>query len=437
MPNDNDSDQIDVTVIGGGLAGMAASIHLVRAGLRVLCIEADIADTQPVGESLDWSAPDLLATLGLSMDRLISEGVATYKRHVTLRLADGATTQYFPGEWLGQPPFNLELRTMHVDRVQLNAALRDIATSDGIRILHDKVIDIEVRSRTVLSVTTAQGARIASRWFIDASGSSARLFPRAFNLPASDYGPPKVAIWTYFTVHDSIEGTTLHAEGGCPSYLDWVWEIPIHANTLSVGYVSTGDAIKTLRSAGHSVENIFRTQLDRFPRFRDLIPSAAPLSPSVTSYRCRVHSRIFGPNWLVAGEAAAMVDPMTSNGVTAALRHAAESSALIVKYRNRSRLPWLAAAMYSRRVQDLARFFNCGIEKVVYDGPVRNRLGVITAGDVYTIPAWSLNSIYARVRPRGVVSSLLFGLLLGVFRAAASVIHSFCKSEQAPCEAAG
>lgn len=274
LPNDNDSEQIDVTVTGGGLAGMATSIHLVRAGLRVLCIEADIADTQPVGESLDWSAPDLLAAFGLSMDRLISEGIATWKRHVTLRLADGSTTHYVPGEWLGQPPFNLELRTLHVDRVQLNAAIRKIAIADGVRFLHDRVTRIETQGRAVTSVITEQGARIASRWFIDASGSAARLLPRTFNLPASDYGPHKVAIWSYFTVSESIEGTTLHAEGSCPAYMDWVWEIPIHANTISIGYVSTGEAIKALRATGHTTESIFRTQLDRFPRFRDLIQSS-------------------------------------------------------------------------------------------------------------------------------------------------------------------
>src|SRR5580704_16300007 len=427
LPNDNDSDQIEVTVIGGGLAGMEASIHLVRTGLRVLCIETDIADTQPVGESLDWSAPDLLAAFGLSMDRLISEGIATWKRHVTLRLADGSTTHYVPGEWLGQPPFNLELRTLHVDRVELNAAIRNIAIADGVRFLQDRVTRIETEGRAVTSVITEQGVRIASRWFIDASGSSARLFPRTFNLPASDYGPHKVAIWSYFTVSESIEGTTLHAEGSCPAYMDWVWEIPIHANTISIGYVSTGEAIKALRATGHTTESIFRTQLERFPRFRDLIQSSPAISTSVTSYRCRVHSHIFGPNWLIAGEAAAMVDPMTSNGVTAALRHASEAAALIIKYRNRNHLPWLAAAMYSRRVQDVARFFNCGIEKVVYDAPVRNVIGIKTAGDVYTIPAWSLNNVYARVSPRGVISSLLIGLLLGLFRAAASVMHSFCK----------
>ncbi len=437
MPNDNDSEQIDVTVIGGGLAGMAASIHLVRAGLRVLCIEADLTDAQPVGESLDWSAPDLLNGLGLPMQGLIDEDIATWKRHVTLRLDDGSTAHYVPGEWLGQPPFNLELRTLHVDRVQLNAAIRDIAIRDGVQILHDRVTNIEIRGRAVVSVTTAQGARILSPWFIDASGSSARLFPREFNLPATDYGPPKVAIWTYFPVSGSIEGTTLHAEGDCRSYMDWVWEIPIHANMLSIGLVSPGESIKAMRSAGHSIENIFREQLDRFPRFRDLLRSSPSISTSVTSYRCRVHSHIFGPNWLVAGEAAAMVDPMTSNGVTAALRHASEAAALIIKYRDRSRIPWLAAAIYSRRVQDVARFFNCGIEKVIYDGPIRNKIGIKTAGDVYTIPAWSLNSVYARIRPRGLISSLLFGVLLGLFRTAASVFYSFCEYEQASCEAAG
>jgi menaquinone-9 beta-reductase len=70
LPGQNDAEQIDITVLGGGLAGMAASIHLVRAGLRVLCIESQAADRAPVGESLDWSAPELLRDLGLPMQSL-------------------------------------------------------------------------------------------------------------------------------------------------------------------------------------------------------------------------------------------------------------------------------------------------------------------------------------------------------------------------------
>lgn len=436
MPSENNPDQIDVTVIGGGLAGMAASIHLVRAGLRVLCIEADLVDPAPVGESLDWSAPELLADLGLPMQRLIDEDFGTWKRHVTLRLADGSTSHYVPGEWLGQPPFNIELRTLHVDRGQLNSAIREIALRAGVRFLHDRVTEIETHGRTIVSALTAQDRRLTSPWFIDASGSSARLFPRTFNLRAFDYGPPKVAIWTYLTVTESMEGTTLHAEGDRPSYMDWVWEIPIHADKLSIGFVAPGEAIKGLRASGQSVDDIFRSQLHRFSRFRNLLPSASAISTTVTSYRCRVHSHIFGPNWLVVGESAAMVDPMTSNGVTAALRHASEAAALIIRYRHRHCLPWLACTMYSRRAQDIARFFNCCIEKVVYNRPIRNRIGIKTAGDVYTIPAWSLNHIYSRINPRGVLSSLFFFMLFGAFRAAASIMYAMCKYEQIPCEVA-
>jgi glycine/D-amino acid oxidase-like deaminating enzyme len=58
-----------VTVIGGGVAGMAASVHLARAGYRVLCLEPDTGSHAAVGESLDWSAPALLEVLGLPMDR--------------------------------------------------------------------------------------------------------------------------------------------------------------------------------------------------------------------------------------------------------------------------------------------------------------------------------------------------------------------------------
>src|SRR5271156_7022036 len=109
--NQNETDQIDVTVIGGGLAGMAASIHLSKAGLRVLCVEPDAADSGSVGESLDWSAPALLQVLGLSMEQLVAEKIATYKRHVTLKLGNGCNREYIPGAWLGKPPFNVELRT--------------------------------------------------------------------------------------------------------------------------------------------------------------------------------------------------------------------------------------------------------------------------------------------------------------------------------------
>jgi flavin-dependent dehydrogenase len=421
------SDSFDVTVVGGGVAGMATSIHLARAGLQVICIEAEVDDPDPVGESLDWSAPELLRVLGLPMEHLLSEGIATYKRHVILKLRGGAEQHYVPSDWLAKPPFNVELRTIHVDRVRLDRALREVLLDCGVTLLAEKVIEVERSGKRVSAVITNRGDRIASRWFVDASGSAASLFPRAFQLPLYEFGPKKVAIWDYFKVQEALEGTTLHADGEGPPYMEWIWQIPIHADTLSVGYMTTGEAMKEKRRCGQSLETIYETQLRHYPELEKLLLPAHILNPRTTSFRCRAYGKVTGPNWIVVGESAAMVDPMTSNGVTAALRHGAEAASLIARYRNRKQLPWLPRTMYARRVLDMATFFNACIEGVIYDWPIRNRIGALVAGDVYTIPAWSINNIYSRIEPRGVLTTMMFSLFLSTLRGAMDLFYWFCR----------
>jgi flavin-dependent dehydrogenase len=421
------TNDIDVTVIGCGIAGMAACIHLRDAGLKVLCIEPQAIDDDPVGESLDWSAPALLEALGLPMNELLQQGVATYKRHVVLRLADGSEQHYVPGEWLGKPPYNVNLSTMHVDRTMLNQALRQRVIDKGVVMLNDKVVNVETSGRRVVAITTAGGERINSPWFLDASGSHTSLLPRLFRSPAHEYGPNKVAMWEYFTVTKSIEGTTLHTNSSGAPYMEWVWQIPVHPDAVSVGYVCPGEGVKEKRRQGMSVADIFQERVAQLPELGVLMPSAAGRSPRTTSFRCRVFQQITGPNWLAIGEAAAMVDPMTSNGVTAAIRHAADAARLIIRYHKRRSLPYLPAAMYQLRVTSLARFFNGAIEKVLYERPIRNRIGAFRAGDVYTIPAWSLNVIYSRLQPQGILKTLLFGGLVTTLRAAVHVFYTLCR----------
>ncbi len=75
----------------------------------------------------------------------------------------------------------------------------------------------------------------------------------------------------------------------------------------------------------------------------------------------------------------------------------------------------------------MAKFFNSGIEKIVYEPPVRNRIGVGRSGTVYTSPAWSMNVVYARLKPKGLFSTFFLGLFLGAFRASAWAFYQFCK----------
>jgi flavin-dependent dehydrogenase len=422
----------DVTVIGGGLAGKAASLHLARAGLKVVCIEPQQPIRPPVGESLDWSAPALLNSLGLSADSLIASRIATWKRHVTVRMRDGCDTHYVPSTWLGGFPFYVNLETLHVERRQLDDEILKIAVNQGVTFVRDRAVDLKTAGGKIRSVQTEGKTCVSSPWFIDASGVGASLIARKFDLPSLQYGPTKVGIWTYFRVPQQIEGTALYMDPLPAEYLEWIWEIPVSPDTVSVGYVLPGTALKAKREGGGSVGDIFRQQLMKFARFEPFLQQEAIGEVNVTSFRCRVHSESAGLNWLVAGEAASLVDPMTSNGVTAALRHAAEAAALILKFRTRGELPPRARKAYSRRILQTAKFFNEGIEKIIYEPMVRNRIGLPVAGAVYTSPAWSMNVVYARMRPDGIFSTFLFGAVLAFFRISASMLYQCCRMLKSP-----
>ena len=147
MPDQVPSIDCDVTVIGCGLAGKAAALHLARAGLKVVCIEPQQAVRPPVGESLDWSAPDLLHRLGLSSESLIASRIATWKRHVTVKMSDGCEAHYVPSAWLGGPPFHVNLATLHVERAQLDDALLKIVVDEGVTFVRDRVVDLETANQ--------------------------------------------------------------------------------------------------------------------------------------------------------------------------------------------------------------------------------------------------------------------------------------------------
>jgi menaquinone-9 beta-reductase len=418
---------LDVAILGGGLAGTAASIHLARAGLSVLCVETAPHSAALVGESLDWSAPPLLAELGFPMQRLLDERIATWKKHVIVSLEDGSSRHYIPGAWLAKPPWNVEVKTLHIDRAGLRSRLRAVADGLRVPVISDRVASVHSTGDRIDAVSTAGGRRIQARWYLDATGLAASLLPRHFRSRAHSWGSQKVAIWNYFTVADPVEGTTLHASCGCRRTMEWIWEIPINPTTVGVGYVAPADVIRAKRRQDQTVEAIFAEALGRIPRLAAQLPAAHRSVPHVVSYRCRVHARVTGPNWIAMGESACMVDPMTSNGVTAALRHAHEAADLLIRAGRCATLPRMASALYARRAVDLAQFFNCGIERIVYDWPVRERIGPLRAARVYTVPAWLFNLFYTRIEPRGLVLTCAFTAVLGLLRSAAAVAHWLCR----------
>jgi flavin-dependent dehydrogenase len=417
--------EADAVVIGGGLSGVATAIHLAREGFRVICIDQRKEFASSVGESLDWSAPDLFADLGLSMDDLISSQAATWKRHITVMGVDCRKKEYRPGEWLADSPWDVELRTLHLDRERTDALLREIAGRLGIVTLQERVADFAILdesnsgARRILGLRTAQGTFVRGSWFVDASGGDASLLGKRFGLKSVAYGPRKVALWAHLPTEDWAEGTTLYMSSRPGEYMEWIWEIPIRPGTSSIGYIAPGSSVKSQRAAGLGTQEIFIRQCHSFPRLREAVGRLGVARVATTTFLCRTYEKVCGTNWVIVGEAASQSDPITGNGVTAALRHAAEASALISKYRKRGTIPAFARAVYSLRVASVGRYFNSLIEKLFYQPMLRDRLGLFGTARIYTVPAWLLNLIYTRIRPRAsLMRTLAITWMMGSIRIA-------------------
>jgi flavin-dependent dehydrogenase len=411
--------QADVVVIGGGLSGLAAAIHLTRAGLKVICLEPRENFTRIIGESLDWSAPLLFAQLGLPMEELVRTGAATFKRHITVTAVDGTQEEFLPGAWLAERPWNVETRTLHLDRLQIHALLQAEVRAQGTVTLHERAIGFEVRDGRILSVQTSGERSIRPRWVVDASGAAASLLGREFNLPSVSYGPRKIALWAHFPTDEWVEGTTLYTLSSGDQYMEWIWEIPVSPGVSSIGYVAPGSKAKQQRSAGLSNAEILSKQMRRFPRLSEIVEQSPVEQVAATSFLCRTYSGVSGPNWIIIGEAASQSDPITGNGVTAALRHAEEGSALIVRYQHRDKIPALARFVYDMRVSGMGRYFNSLIEKLYYESPVRSFLGIFLTARVYTVPAWLTNLVYSRTRPRKLMGTVVLCSAMITLRAVA------------------
>ena len=391
-------------VIGGGLSGLATSILLRRAGLEVLVVEEERFPRARVGESLDWAAPGLLESLGVSLGSLVRDQSATYKRGLRIINPEGpGGTSYCAGpkDWFGGWPFWLQTTTLRVDRPRLDARLLELALESGVTVEWDRVTKLEAEANTVRRCTTSRGSVLTASWFLDASGR-ARVLGRALRIPVEHYGKRKVGVWTYFDTTPSSAATTVYMDNAAP-YLKWIWEIPVSPRRTSVGCIVPADQFRDLNESGGDTWSAVAGELSRHERFARLLADNPTPEFYTCSYRSYVSREASGPNWFLLGEAAALPDPLTANGVTAALRHAHEATRLIVSATRgdsgRGTIPVEDLRLYTARVRMMGHAFNHNIERAIYDRSMRAGLGPLRAEKLYTWFAYPANALYSRHPP--------------------------------------
>jgi len=312
------TDDFDIVVIGGGPGGSATAGLLAKRGHRVLVLEREKFPRYHIGESLITGSLPALEDLGLR-DRLDKLGF-TRKYGGTLLWGTNQGTWDFRFTEASNYEYAYQVR-----RADFDALLLARARELGAYVIEEATVKEPLfDGGRITGVTyTQKGAdekRTATcRLLVDASGQS-HILGRRLDLVEWHDDLRNIAVWTYFQGCQRYGGTRAGdiVTENRPS--GWFWFIPLHDNTVSVGYVTPIDEFK---KSGKTLEELFAAELSNAVEVKSLTTGAVRVSGFRSirdwSYTCR---RFYGPGWALVGDAAAFIDPLLSTGVTLAIRGA-------------------------------------------------------------------------------------------------------------------
>jgi len=322
----------EVLIAGGGPAGASAALRLTQYGHDVLLFDfSDRGDEkrQHVGESLPSSIRVVLSTLGVDLPPEIV--VARPPSHLVYwgEMQGGASS------WAEVPERESSLL---VWRGRFDRFLRKAAVSGGARLVSDSVARVK-RARAGVEVRTVGGAEFRGRFFIDATGRSGVL---ARSYRQKERGFRTLALTGHFRTEETAPPTMIESfEDG------WIWTAPL-ANGLR-------DVTVTV-DAGSGRVNLFASGIERAPHVSRLLSGAPLIGPlrgiDVTPYDA---SRFGGEDFLLVGDAASFLDPMSAHGVHKAMDGALLAAVAAHTILERPERAGDAVEFYNRRESDIYR----------------------------------------------------------------------------------
>ena len=387
-----DNYHCDITVAGGGLAGLTAAAALAGRGFDVICCSAQ---ERPASLSADNRVTALLGpSVELLRDVIDWNSLAAHARPLTvMRIADtgperagSIEIREFRSDMIGQPNFGYAVPNRH-----LAAALEsrisalpcaDIRYGTAALGLNARLSDATVR--------LAGGARVRCRLAVAADGRESALRSAA-GISAHRIGLGQKAI-SFDVVHDSPhhdETVEIHSSGG-PFTLVPIEDLQGKPASAAV-WMELGPEAGRL---AHLADSEFESEANRRSLgLRGRLSLAGPrrLWPAYG----QIARRFAADRLALIGEAAHVVPPIGAQGlnmtmadVAAIMRLASEdraglgSAAMLERYCRRRRasaagrlagvmaLDWVSAAE-SGWVRSLRRQ---GLASLVSAGPLRNRL---------------------------------------------------------------
>lgn len=292
----------DVAIIGGGPAGSAAALTLLRySTLRPVVIERSSYAEWRVGETLAPGVLPLLDYLGATEVFTAQGQQRAFSTSAAWGSADVLSRAFL---------FTGAGDAWHLDRRRFDAGLAQLVADRGGALLTNAFVERESHDGATWTLTLNDNRAIHARFVIDASGRHA-AFARRRGARA-EVVDHLTGILGVLDVDVSDASTLVEsAEDG------WWYSAGLPDGKLVSAFMTDADVI---RAAELHTRDAWQQQLAQTSATRARLGKARLThDPIVCPAHSQITSPLTGEGWLAAGDAAIGVDPLSSMGIGYAL----------------------------------------------------------------------------------------------------------------------
>ena len=328
-----------VIIIGGGPAGSATALYLLRSGVQPLIIERESFPRFHIGESLSGECGAGLRTLDLEPDILrqnypIKHGVKVY---------NSLGTPFWVEVKKRCPETNalIPVSTWSVVRSSFDRLLLDAARNRGVEYMEcEAVAPIKEKDRiTGVQIRTAAGAleNLRCEVLVDCSGQATFLANRGITgKKIKGSYTNQVAVFSQLSDMVLDSGTeTSQAPGNSLIFYKekdhWAWMIPLSDTLTSIGVVTPAPYLKA-RNLDKS--EFLRTEiLISNPDLARRVTNTSFVEEvrTISSYSYTV-SNFTGKGFVCVGDAHHFTDPIFSFGVFLSMKEGEFAAESILKH---------------------------------------------------------------------------------------------------------